>query len=238
MATLRRPTMPGPGTDPVGRPWLEEGTRMTQRAFHERYEKTPAGFQAELIGGVVHFMSSPLKNRHGRGDARSTGWLFNYHVETPGTVLQTNTTTILGDDSEPQPDAALRVREDCGGRSRDFDDFTHGPPELVVEIADSTQPLDLGAKRADYEPAGVQEYVVFDMKARAVRWFELRDGLFGPLAADADGLFRSRVFPGLWLDPAAFFRDDDRTVLEALRRGLASPEHAAFVAQLAARRSG
>ena len=55
-------------------------------------------------------MASPLKIRHGRGDApRLIGWLYLYSAATPGTEVQNNTTTILGDRSEPQPDSALLI---------------------------------------------------------------------------------------------------------------------------------
>jgi hypothetical protein len=47
-----------------------------------------------------------------------------------------------------------------------------------------------------------------------------------------DGIFRSRVFPGLWLDAEALLGNDRRRVLEVLAQGLATPEHAAFVARL------
>jgi hypothetical protein len=40
------------------------------------------------------------------------------------------------------------------------------------------------------------------------------------------GLVKSRIFPGLWLDPAALLQGDTKAVLAALRRGLDSPEHA------------
>ena len=39
------------------------------------------------------------------------------------------------------------------------------------------------------------------------------------------------VFPGLWLDAAALLRGDMKQMLAALRHGLDSPEHSAFVAQ-------
>ena len=49
----------------------------------------------------------------------------------------------------------------------------------------------------------------------------------------ADGILRSKVFPGLWLDPAALVRGDLNAVLKAiLQQGLNSPEHADFVARL------
>src|SRR5437660_1180482 len=49
----------------------------------------------------------------------------------------------------------------------------------------------------------------------------------------ADGILRSEVFAGLWLDPAAVLRLDRQRILEVLRQGLTTPEHAAFVARLA-----
>jgi hypothetical protein len=53
----------------------------------------------------------------------------------------------------------------------------------------------------------------------------------------ADGILRSEVFPGLWLDPAAFLKRDGKRLLAVLRQGLAAPEHAAFVAKLASKKS-
>lgn len=50
----------------------------------------------------------------------------------------------------------------------------------------------------------------------------------------ADGLLKSVTFPGLWLDVAALLAGNGRTVFEALQKGLATPEHAAFEAKLAA----
>jgi hypothetical protein len=54
------------------------------------------------------------------------------------------------------------------------------------------------------------------------------------MAADPDGIFRSRVFPGLWLHADALLRLDGVQVMEVLQQGLATPEHAAFVQQLQA----
>jgi hypothetical protein len=51
------------------------------------------------------------------------------------------------------------------------------------------------------------------------------------LAPDGDGVLRSAVFPGLWLDGPALLRDDIAAILAGIDRGLSSPEHAAFVAR-------
>ena len=58
------------------------------------------------------------------------------------------------------------------------------------------------------------------------------EGGFERMPPDPDGLIRSVAFPGLWLDPTALVGGDLAAVIEAVRRGLASPEHEAFVARL------
>lgn len=218
---------------------LESGERTDQPTFHAWYKTTPDGFKAELIGGRV-VVASPVKNhRHARPHGNVMHWLGAYSVETPGTYILDNPTTILGPDAEPQPDGALVIDPAWGGRTTERgDDYTVGGPEFVVEVANSSGAIDLGEKRADYERAGVQEYVVALLRDRQVRWFINRGGRFDEFPPDPDGLFRSRVFPGLWLDPAALLTDDARGVIAALRRGLASPEHADFVRLMEARRPG
>ena len=57
------------------------------------------------------------------------------------------------------------------------------------------------------------------------------------MAPDADGIFRSQVFPGLWLHAEALLRLDGVQVMQTLQPGLATPEHAAFVQHLQARRT-
>jgi hypothetical protein len=69
-----------------------------------------------------------------------------------------------------------------------------------------------------------------------VLWHVLRDRRLVAVPPDADGLYRSTVFPGLWLDPGALLARDGRRLRAVLDRGLATPEHAAFVARLAAAR--
>jgi len=66
----------------------------------------------------------------------------------------------------------------------------------------------------------------------AIDWFVLRQSQYQRLPLSPDGYYRSEVFPGLWLDPAALTRFDLATVLQVLQEGLASPEHAAFAARL------
>lgn len=225
---------------PPAVPPLRDGDRLTRAEFHRRYEAMPEVNKAELIEGVV-YMPSPVKwGGHGAPHGKVCGWLDAYTRNTPGTEFGDNGTAKLDDDNEPQPDAALIVRPECGGRvTIDADDYLVGPPDLIVEVSASRVRADLGPRKAAYQRTGVTEYLVWRVNDGAIDWFVLRDGLYVTHAADsADGLLKSVGFPGLWLDAAALVRRDGAAVHAALARGLASPEHAAFVQQLAARRPG
>jgi Uma2 family endonuclease len=210
-------------------PPLVNGERLTQAEFHRRYEAAPRNVKAELVGGVVH-LAAAAKMPHSLHQGLLVGWANEYWMSTPGTQTALAPTTILGDDSEPEPDVVLRIE---GGQSRVNDrQYLEGPPEFVAEVSDTTARLDLNAKRADYERHGVLEYLVLVIPQRRAVWFAREDEQFVELAPDEDGLLRSRVFPGLWLDADAFFRLDGRGVRSALEAGLAATEHAEFVERL------
>lgn len=211
---------------------LVAGQRLGRAEFHERYEAMPQGVRVELIGGVV-YMPSPVGASHSFMTSTVNFWLRWYRSRTPGLNVTDNATTALGDDSEVQPDAALLIAPECGGRSRIVRNIIVDAPELVVEVAHSTRGLDLGAKRLDYERAGTPEYVVVTLEPAEVVWHARRDGRLERVGPGEDGIYRSEDFPGLWLDPAALFDHDDRALLAALDRGLATAEHAAFVDRLA-----
>jgi Uma2 family endonuclease len=213
---------------------LVDGQRLDQPTFHALYEAMPPGTWAELINGVVS-MSSPVGPLHGGVHALASGWVFLYEVRTPGVRALLTPSTVMELDSETQPDVMLRVLQECGGQTRVDDRFVWGAPELVVEVAHTSRVKDLGPKLEFYERAGVQEYVVIAIKPDEIRWFVHRDGSFVELQVGADDLYRSEVFPGLWLDPKALLADDVPRIAAVVEQGCATPEHAEFVARLAAR---
>jgi hypothetical protein len=214
-------------------PLLVEGQRLDQPTFHARYEAMPPGTRAELIDGVV-YMPSPVGPDHGRAHHATSAWLNYYQEFTPGVDGLDNTSTALGTRSEPQPDLMLRVLLEYGGRTRDVARIIDGVPELLAEVSDTTRHKDLGPKLKEYERAGVQEYVVRALEPDAVYWFVLREGRLVEQPPGPDGIYRSEVFPGLWLDPDALIRGDRPRLRAVVKLGCATPEHAAFVARLAA----
>jgi len=214
---------------------LVEGQRLDQPTFHAHYEKMPPGTRAELINGVV-LMPSPVGPPHGRASLSTAMWLGTFQGKTPGVEALVDTSTALGLKSEPQPDVLLRILAECGGRTQADRRFIHGVPELLVEIAHATRYTDLGPKFEDYERVGVLEYIVRAIEPDEVYWFVLRRGRFVDLPPGPDRIYRSEVFPGLWLDPDALLAGDIPKLQAVVDLGCATPEHARFVARLSALR--
>jgi Uma2 family endonuclease len=214
-------------------PPLEPGDRLSRAEFERRYEAMPELKKAELIEGIV-YMPSPVRiRRHGRPHAHLVTWLGIYEFATPGVIIAGNATVRLDLDNEPQPDAVLLIDPAHGGQARiAADDYIEEAPELVAEVSSSTVSFDLNTKLNVYRRNGVREYIVWRVRDREIDWLALKGRRYVPLPLDKAGLYRSKVFPGLWLDPAALVRGDPPALQAALQRGLASPEHAAFVARL------
>ena len=230
--TVPEPAAPK-GPDPYP---LAHGQRLDQQAFHELYEQTAAKVKAELIGGVV-YVASPVGSVHSAEHGRIVTLAGMYEFATPGVDMHADGTVILGPDAEPQPDVTLRRLR--GGRTRLIrrheTTYIAGPPEWVAEVASSTETIDLNQKRHDYDRYGVGEYLVHLVRTRAVvRFARDAGGHLVEVPPDADGLLRSVALPGLWLDPIALVAGDRPRLKATLDAGLASADHAAFAAAVAA----
>jgi Uma2 family endonuclease len=224
----------GQSTDVVA--VLRQGDQLSREEFERRFERMPHVKKAELIEGVV-YMPSPVSNEgHGAPHAGLVGWLVFYQSQTLGVQVSDNATVRLDRDNEPQPDALLRILPECGGQSRDEAGYVALAPEWVGEIAATSASYDLHDKKEAYRRNGVREYLVWRVEDCAIDWFVLRGGRYDHLQRGGDGLFRSEVFPGLWLDAEALLAGDMQRVLAVLQRGLDCPQHAEFVNDLEARR--
>ena len=218
-------------------PPLRHGDRLTRAEFERRWDAMPEVKKAELNDGVVYMPA--LSRDHGVSHFGLITWLGMYQLLTPGTEGADNTSVVLNDANMPQPDALLRILETHGGRTHVTpDDYVGAGPELIIEVANTTADYDLGEKREVYRKFGVQEYIVWRVAERKLDWFVLRKGYYWPLDPGSDGVLRSEVFPGLWLDPAALIAGDSARVLTVAQLGHGSPEHAAFVAELRRRAAG
>jgi Uma2 family endonuclease len=226
-------------------PPLRNGDHLTRAEFHRRYEAMGEAVRAELIEGIVYIWSKPdmpspvSLDKHGMPHFNVVGWAAYYCSKTPGLVPGDNSTVFIDGVNEPQPDVLLGIPVAAGGRtkltSRNDRQYVEGAPDLVVEVAASTVAIDLNAKLMAYQRNGVGEYlVVLTEEDRGVRWMTLVENRFQPIAPDADGLLKSRLFPGLWLDGEALLAGDLAKVLAAVDRGCSTDAHKEFAARVAA----
>lgn len=222
---------------PMAMPFeLQNGDVLTGEEFHQAYEAHPDDTRFELVEGVVH-MASPSKLSHSNGERLLNALTLHYEGMTPGIHGGNSATVMLSPDTELQPDGFLRIRGEYDGQTSESPEgYLIGPPEFVIEVSNSSRSIDLNAKRSAYSRFGVLEYLVMNLREECFHWFDLRSDRL--LEIDPDGIIRARSFPGLWLDSEAILRYDILSAMTTLQAGLASPEHRAFVEELARRRSG
>jgi len=208
-------------------PPLFSGDRLSRAEFERRYIAHPEIKQAELIEGVVYIMPSPIHfNFHARPHGWFIAWVANYCAATPGVNLGDNATLRLDYENEVQPDVLLRLESGVGGRSKvTEDDYLEGPPELIIEIAASSASYDLHDKRRVYARNGIPEYIVTQMYDQHFDWFILRAGIYENLQPGPDGIYRSEIFPGLWLRAEDFWTGNLTGMVATLQQGLVSKEH-------------
>ncbi|MCT7958019.1 Uma2 family endonuclease [Laspinema palackyanum] len=218
---------------PHSLPPLENGDRLIRPEFERRYHAMPDIKKAELIEGVV-YMASPLRFR---SHAKPHGYLITvlglYESATPQVEMGIEPTVRLDVDNEPQPDGVLLISPENGGQSTlDEQGYIQGAPELVAEIAASSATIDLGDKKRAYRRNGVKEYIIWQVFDEKIDWFRLEEGDYVSVTPDEQGIIRSQVFPGLWLDIPNLLQGNMQQVLTVLQQGISSPEHQGFVQPL------
>jgi len=231
---------PADWSSPIGEeriPPLRAGDHLSVAEFERRYWAMPEETKAELIEGVVYMASPVNDDNHGAPHVDLAGIFANYRYKTPGVRAGDNSTLKgLRGINQPQPDLLLRILPEFGGQSRTEAGYVIGGPEMVAEVAYSSASYDLHNKKTVYSANKVQEYIVWRVEDRAIDWFRLRGGQYESLPPDMEGIVKSNVFPGLWLDAKAMLSEDFPRLMEILNRGIASPEHQAFVQELQKRR--
>src|SRR5271165_4740618 len=211
---------------------LVTGMRMSRDEFMRIWEALPELRFAELIEDIV-YVASPISVDHDRIDMKVAVLAGNYADATPGCEPGHGGTWLMLT-SAPQPDIMLRIGDEYGGQSTISGNYYSGAPELVIEISVTSRALDFGPKLALYQRAGVREYVTLEPSKRRITWRELIEGSYRELEPGVDTIYRSRVFPGLWLNVDALWALDGNALRAGLNAGLASPEHQQFVETLKA----
>ena len=79
--------------------------------------------------------------------------------------------------------------------------YLQGAADLVIEIiSPDSRARDRGEKFYEYEQGGVREYWLIDPVRKQVEFYELgKNGIYRLMNVGEDGIFRSQVLKGLWL---------------------------------------
>ena len=202
-------------------PSLENGDRMTQEEFHRRYEAYPDDVKIELIGGTV-YVASPMRTPQGELTWKLIIPL-DFYVETdPRRPRRRRRHRHPRGEERAATGPALapapRIRRAVG----DFDErrYLVAAPEFIAEVAHSTRALDLNQKRKTTSRQGFRNTSSFASRRKHFTGSTSLPN--GKLKADKQGLWKSRVFPGLWLDQAALFALDSARLRAAVQKGIAS----------------
>jgi Uma2 family endonuclease len=116
------------------------------------------GKHVELIEGEVIEMS-PINEPHATSVTLVDDKL--HEVFSKGWVIRIQAPLSLGEESDPQPDAAVVV-----GQARDFKAAHPTTAALVVEVADSLLAYDRKEKASLYAKAGLADYWILNLQNR------------------------------------------------------------------------
>lgn len=172
------------------------------------YEKIPSDGQRHEILDGDEFMTPAPDPDHQETVLRIARRLAD-HVDDRrlGRVFIAPTDVVLSAHDIVQPDVFFISAQRSGivGRRN-----VQGAPDLVVEVLSaSTAAQDRGAKRALYARAGVHEYWIVDLAARAVEIHELGETHKVRVYRE-DQALESGIFRALQLDVRALFESSAR----------------------------
>ncbi len=205
-------------------PPLNNGDHLSAAEFFRRYkamEDRGDLRNAELINGIVYFMSPLSFESHGQPDSVLQHWLAHYSTYATNVEHASNATLKLGRKDMPQPDGFLWDTTASNARLTS-DGYIEGAPEIVAETSASSVSYDTREKLDSYLRAGVLEYIILRTLDNELDWFVLENDEYVRLQADDQGIIRSRYFKGLWLNVPAMLAHDRRAVLRTLETGFAA----------------
>jgi Uma2 family endonuclease len=177
---------------------LADRVQPLRRAQYDRLvaEGAFGDERVELLQGVLVEMS-PQDPRH----ADAVQWLARVLTRAlPSDLdLRVQLPLAVGELSEPEPDLAVvpasRYRTAHPTSAR-----------LVIEVARSSQPVDLGPKVSLYAAAGIPEYWVVDLaKPALVVHLDPATDRYQRRAECRDGVLTAEAVPGLTVDLAELF---------------------------------
>jgi Uma2 family endonuclease len=160
---------------------------------------------AEWVDGEVVLLGAP--SRLHQNLVIFLGALFQFFVDVHrcGKVLTAPFQMKLGG-SGREPDLLFVATEHL---HRFRDNYLDGPADLAIEVVSpDSSARDRGEKFYEYEQAGVREYWLLDPVRRQAEFYQWSaSGAYATLPVDENGIFRSRVIEGLWINVQWLWQD-------------------------------
>ena len=191
----------------------KEREKLTFDDFLARYRDED--LRAEWVSGEVIVMA-PASNRHQDVSDFLTVLMRAFAEFHRLGVVRSAPFLMRLQHSAREPDILFVAEEHL---SRLKDTYLDGPADLVVEIVSPESRLrDRGEKFAEYEMAGVAEYWLIDPDMRRADFYVLgEDGRYERFLPDREGIYRSRVLRGFWLNVGWLWQSPLPPVLDTLR---------------------
>ena len=168
--------------------------------YEEFLARVDEDVRAEWVNGEVVLMS-PVSDRH----ADLSGWLealLRHYCEArqDGWVRSGSFQMKTGPDLPGREPDVLVVLGDHVSRVRK--NHLDGPADIAVEIVSpESAGRDRGDKFYEYERGGVREYWLIDpMRCQAEFYQQSAGGLYVAAVLGEDGVFRSNVLDGFWIE--------------------------------------
>jgi Uma2 family endonuclease len=180
--------------------WCDEDT-WAEWVDGEVVVLTPAARKHQRIYKFLLFLLEVYVSKHSLGEVLSAPFL----VRLPEMLRRGREPDILYVSNEKLP----FLKET----------YMDGPPDLIVEIT-SPESLarDRGEKYVEYEAAGVKEYWLIDPDRRQAEFYRLaEEGHYRTIHPNEEGIYRSEVIPGFWLQVNWLWQDPLPSVIDCLK---------------------
>lgn len=175
--------------------WVDEDT-SAEWEEGEVVFMSPASLKHQLLAGFLHGLIRVFVEHYKLGIVLSAP----FKMKLPGYGAEPDVLVVLNKNESRLRKAHL-----------------DGPADLVIEVIspDSIE-RDRIKKYNDYESAGVSEYWLIDPERETAEFYQLTEGHYR-LAETPDGVYHSRVLPGLRLPMIWLQAAQQPELLDALR---------------------
>jgi Uma2 family endonuclease len=163
------------------------------------YHDFPRTYQHQNLLGFLSVLIQVFAEENNLGEIATLKYLM-YLPEIP---------------SARQPDIMFVHKS---GRERFTTYYLNGAADLVIEvISPESRSRDRGVKFYEYESAAVKEYWLIDYERGQARFYELNSEGIYQLALIENGIYRSKVLEGLFIETDWLWQETLPTLMEVLK---------------------